>query len=59
MDQKQVTPERIMQMSWGYAAPLILEAAIRNEVDLLELIPALPVRKAGPVACAQDHRETS
>jgi precorrin-6B methylase 2 len=30
--QKQVTPERIMQMAWGYAPPLILEAAIRNKV---------------------------
>jgi SAM-dependent methyltransferase len=25
-----VTPERIMRFAWGYAAPLILEAAIRN-----------------------------
>lgn len=30
--QKQVTPERIMQMAWGYAVTLILEAAIRNKV---------------------------
>ena len=38
--QKQVTPERIMQMSWGYAAPLILEAAIRNKVfDTLDAGP--------------------
>jgi SAM-dependent methyltransferase len=26
------TPEKIMQFAWGYAAPLILEAAIRNRV---------------------------
>lgn len=33
----QVTPERIMQMAWGYAAPLILEAAIRHRVfDVLD-----------------------
>jgi ubiquinone/menaquinone biosynthesis C-methylase UbiE len=32
MDQQQVTPERIMQMAWGFAPPLILEAAIRNKV---------------------------
>jgi len=33
----QVTPERIMQMAWGYAAPLILEAAIRHHVfDVLD-----------------------
>ena len=25
-EQKQLTPERIMQMAWGYAPPLILEA---------------------------------
>lgn len=31
-NQKQVTPERIMQMAWGYAPTLILEAAIRNKV---------------------------
>lgn len=42
---KPVTPERIMQMAWGYAAPLILEAAIRNQVfDLLD---------AGPKTLAQ------
>jgi ubiquinone/menaquinone biosynthesis C-methylase UbiE len=27
-----VTPERIMQFAWGYAPPLILEAAIRHHV---------------------------
>ena len=27
-----VTPERIMQYAWGYAAPLILEAAVRTGV---------------------------
>lgn len=32
-----VTPERIMQMAWGYAAPLALEAAIRHHVfDVLD-----------------------
>ena len=32
-----VTPERLMQMSWGYTAPLILEAAIKNRVfDVLD-----------------------
>jgi len=35
-----VTPQRISQLAWGYAAPLILEAAIRNEVfDTLEASP--------------------
>jgi hypothetical protein len=33
----QVTPERIMQMAWGYAPPLLLEAAIRHRVfDVLD-----------------------
>lgn len=32
-----VTPERIMQLAWGYAPPLILEAAIRHRVfDVLD-----------------------
>lgn len=35
-----VTPQRIMQFAWGYAAPLILEAAIRNHVfDTLDSGP--------------------
>ncbi len=38
--QKQVTPERLMQMAWGYAPPLILESAIRNKVfDTLDAGP--------------------
>jgi len=36
----QVTPERIMQFAWGYAPPLILEAAIRHRVfDVLDSGP--------------------
>ena len=32
-----VTPERILQMAWGFSAPLILEAAIKNRVfDVLD-----------------------
>jgi len=32
-----VTPERLMQFAWGYTAPLILEAAIKNRVfDVLD-----------------------
>jgi hypothetical protein len=32
-----VTPERIMQLAWGYVPPLILEAAIRHRVfDVLD-----------------------
>lgn len=33
----QVTPQRISQLAWAYAAPLILEAAIRHRVfDVLD-----------------------
>jgi 3-hydroxy-5-methyl-1-naphthoate 3-O-methyltransferase len=33
----RVTPERIMQMAWGYVPPLVLEAAIRHRVfDVLD-----------------------
>lgn len=36
-----VTPERIMQYAWGYAPPLILEAAIRHRIfDVLDNGPA-------------------
>ncbi|MFZ0591115.1 MAG: class I SAM-dependent methyltransferase [Bryobacteraceae bacterium] len=32
-----VTPERLMQLAWGYAPPLIIEAALEHRVfDLLE-----------------------
>jgi precorrin-6B methylase 2 len=35
-----VTPQRIMQFAWGYAPPLIIEAAIRNNVfDTLDSGP--------------------
>ncbi len=37
---KSPTPERIMQMAWGYAPPLILEAAVKHRVfDLLDESP--------------------
>jgi hypothetical protein len=35
-----VTPERIMRFAWGYAAPLILEAAVR--VDVFDALAAGP-----------------
>jgi 3-hydroxy-5-methyl-1-naphthoate 3-O-methyltransferase len=36
----QVTPERILQMAWGYVPPLVLEAAIRQRVfDVLDTGP--------------------
>jgi ubiquinone/menaquinone biosynthesis C-methylase UbiE len=38
--QKMVTPERIMQMAWGYAPPLVIEAAINHGVfDALNQSP--------------------
>ncbi len=34
------TPQRIMEMTWGFAPPLILEAAIRNRIfDVLDKQP--------------------
>ena len=43
--QPQVTPERIMQFVWGYAPPLILEAAIRHRVfDVLDDGPKPPMK---------------
>jgi ubiquinone/menaquinone biosynthesis C-methylase UbiE len=37
---KPLTPERIMQLAWGYAPPLILEAAVRCRVfDVLDAGP--------------------
>jgi O-methyltransferase domain/Dimerisation domain len=45
-----VTPERIYQMTWGYAAPLILESAIRHRVfDVLD---------SGPKSLRQVSEET-
>jgi SAM-dependent methyltransferase len=36
-----VTPERIMQMAWGFAPPLVIEAAVRHGVfDRLAQAPA-------------------
>lgn len=33
----QVTPDRIMQMAWGYVPPLVIEAALRHRVfDVLD-----------------------
>jgi hypothetical protein len=47
----QVTPERIMQLAWGYVPPLILEAALHHGVfDLLD---------AGPKTISELHRATS
>jgi SAM-dependent methyltransferase len=43
-----VTPERIMQMAWGYAPTLAIEAAVRHRVfDLLEQGPRTVEELAG------------
>ena len=40
-ETKPVTPERIMQLAWAYAPPLIIGAAIENKVfDELDKCPA-------------------
>ncbi|MBZ5583488.1 MAG: methyltransferase domain-containing protein [Acidobacteriia bacterium] len=37
MGQSAVTPERILQMAWGYAPPLMIEAGVRHRVfDILD-----------------------
>lgn len=52
--QKQVTPERIMQMAWGYAPTLILEAAIRNKVfDTLDSGPKTVDEAAAATGASQ------
>jgi ubiquinone/menaquinone biosynthesis C-methylase UbiE len=40
MGHAAVTPERVMQFAWGYAAPLMMQAAVQNRVfDLLDQGP--------------------
>src|SRR5258708_16464582 len=47
---ESVTPERIMQMAWGYAPTLAIEAAVRHRVfDLLD---------RGPLTVEQVAQET-
>lgn len=46
----QVTPERILQMAWGYVPPLVLEAAIKHRVfDVLD---------GGPMTIAETAQAT-
>lgn len=48
--QAHVTPERIMQVAFGYAPPLMIEAAVRNKVfDTLD---------SGPKTVSEVSRET-
>ncbi len=50
-NKSKLTPERIMQLSWGYAPPLIIEAAVKHRLfDLLDSSPKTApqlARKAG------------
>ena len=40
MESSPVSPQRILEMAWGYAPPLILESAVRNGLfDALEKEP--------------------
>ena len=49
-ERAPVTPERIYQLAWGYAPPLVLEAAIRHRVfDVLD---------AGPMSLHQIREAT-
>jgi ubiquinone/menaquinone biosynthesis C-methylase UbiE len=46
-----LTPERLMQLSWGYAPPLIIEAAVKHQLfDFLDAAPCTAeqlAKKAG------------
>ena len=45
----RLSPDRIMQMAWGYASPLIIEAAVRLRVfDLLDGGPETAEQAAQP-----------
>src|ERR1700734_2641805 len=45
-----VTPERIMQLAWGYVPPLVLEAAIRHRI--------FDLRDRGPKTVLEIKKET-
>lgn len=48
------TPEKIMQYAWGYAPPLIIEAALRNGVfDALENGPQTVAQAAGVTGASE------
>ena len=49
-DAAPLTPERILQFAWGYAPPLILEAAIRH--------PVFDVLDSGPKTIQELQKET-
>jgi hypothetical protein len=54
-----VTPEKVMRYAWGYAPPLIIEAAIRNKVfDTLSHGP-LTVAEVGIATGASERGLTS
>jgi ubiquinone/menaquinone biosynthesis C-methylase UbiE len=45
--QKKLSPERIMQLAWGYAPPLIIEAAVKHGVfDALDQSPKTALQLA-------------
>jgi len=47
----KLTPERLMQLSWGYAPPLIIEAAVKHRLfDLLDSSP-----KTAPQLAKEAH----
>jgi hypothetical protein len=39
--ERKLTPERIVQPGWGYAPPLILEAAVKHRLFDLPAAPAV------------------
>lgn len=53
-ETKQVTPERIMQMAFGYAPTLIIEAAIKHRVfDVLDEAPKTVAETAAATGASE------
>jgi 3-hydroxy-5-methyl-1-naphthoate 3-O-methyltransferase len=47
-ESARVTPQRIMQFAWGFAAPLVIDAALRHRVfDVLDSGPKTVAELAG------------
>src|SRR5580704_10032459 len=54
MRTKAPTPDRIMQLAWGYAPTLVIEAAVRHGIfDLLDKRPLTAAQIAGSTRASQ------
>src|SRR5579863_4166346 len=53
-DQTTVTPERIMQLAWGFAPPLALGSAVHHRVfDVLDSGPKSLAEMADATGCSE------